>query len=1055
MSKKQYNTSLLGLLSSIKDRITNNDEYKLEDGLRDLGGEPSLDFRSVEEKNKDYWHPIKGSRQRWIQSIDNGTNPLVGIKNTIIPALIGAGVSQAPSIISSIPKTVKSGYQAIRKDPSLIKNGLLDLGIALGKGLLGGRAVDNGFKTFTGQNFDEYIAPMLGVSKDVASFLNPGYLFGGVNTGLRKAFNKRNASIKELSRLRDEASRISEEEESVSNIYKSLGEALKQNRLKNKPVDDEYWKLFHAYRNSPYYTRLRRKQTIKNNSQKRSKYYQTGVPEIVQIDIPIANEAELASRNYPFDITFNGRTSRLNTNVSGELITDIEWRPDGVLERRVTLSSMPIVKGDTRELQEGVSSYIDNLSSIMGDDGVVAGSLVGYKNGIIKATKNGESFIGPADTEIYTTQSRLQGLKDKLQFKSRRQNAVGGEKGESPYTFRSDIHPGEDTEINIIGEDADGMATGKLAHQIYRSLYPERYSQMMYDYTMNPNNYGQYGVIKSPSQLSLPIKAEDLYQMLRSNPQSMQHHLLTDMLSMETFTNPKNIKGKMRQFNVIFSEDPTSQQMYNDALNSLGRMNLGSQFKLGTDLYPNLSFDNIDANIQFLKEVYGLSDNVAAQYASNPAIMRNAFNTYNYEMSTGTRMVGNDVVAQKVPSGEQYHNPKIEMFLGNGAFSGGQGLGPGLNQLRLSPFGGWHPGKSRNSWDMNIVAMSQRPLTYHPEKIKTPLDLVAQTRRLNRPANELYAGDLATFNLSKPIVYDTDRMRQIRDLAMEADQPVYLSNDYIGGLSEPISSGATIATAQDHPELGSLLMNINGRIHHTPSDNTYYINTANQKYKDIVSEFSRTPIEERLENLHKVYWQPQKENVKFVPLKRIIKSSPFSGIRDVNWSLKRYGERPDLLSQRKQLTDKLSIEGQAEKTVAKDTRRRMYELQQEKSKLNRRERILQNQKDRYLQKKPELQTKKDDNKYKQFRSSIEKSNSESNIIGILSKYISLPTLSFIPLLMSNQIRKNNRREIEGYIDNGLDLSDPYIRHLIQHRDDRDNRRKLWELKYEKKDNKTN
>jgi hypothetical protein len=39
----------------------------------------------------------------------------------------------------------------------------------------------------------------------------------------------------------------------------------------------------------------------------------------------------------------------------------------------------------------------------MGDDGAVAGSLIHYKNGIFPATENGVNFIGPADTEIYTT----------------------------------------------------------------------------------------------------------------------------------------------------------------------------------------------------------------------------------------------------------------------------------------------------------------------------------------------------------------------------------------------------------------------------------------------------------------------------------------------------------------------------------------------------------------------------------------------------------------------------------------------------------------------------
>jgi hypothetical protein len=46
----------------------------------------------------------------------------------------------------------------------------------------------------------------------------------------------------------------------------------------------------------------------------------------------------------------------------------------------------------------------------MGDDGTVAGSLVHYKNGIFPATEKEGQLIGPADTEIYTTEQRLPNL---------------------------------------------------------------------------------------------------------------------------------------------------------------------------------------------------------------------------------------------------------------------------------------------------------------------------------------------------------------------------------------------------------------------------------------------------------------------------------------------------------------------------------------------------------------------------------------------------------------------------------------------------------------------
>lgn len=58
----------------------------------DLGGEPSNDTRSAAERNRDYWHPIKGARDRFRASMSNETNPLVGIERTILPSAAGAAL---------------------------------------------------------------------------------------------------------------------------------------------------------------------------------------------------------------------------------------------------------------------------------------------------------------------------------------------------------------------------------------------------------------------------------------------------------------------------------------------------------------------------------------------------------------------------------------------------------------------------------------------------------------------------------------------------------------------------------------------------------------------------------------------------------------------------------------------------------------------------------------------------------------------------------------------------------------------------------------------------
>lgn len=65
----------------------------------DLGGEPSNDTRSAAERNRDYWHPIKGARDRFKASMSNETSPLVGIERTILPSATGAALVTTPAAV--------------------------------------------------------------------------------------------------------------------------------------------------------------------------------------------------------------------------------------------------------------------------------------------------------------------------------------------------------------------------------------------------------------------------------------------------------------------------------------------------------------------------------------------------------------------------------------------------------------------------------------------------------------------------------------------------------------------------------------------------------------------------------------------------------------------------------------------------------------------------------------------------------------------------------------------------------------------------------------------
>lgn len=122
-----------------------------QDQLIDLGGEPSTDTRTAAERNRDYWHPIKGAKERFKSSMRNGTNPLVGLERTVMPAMTGAALVTTPATVVG--------------------------------GLLGSEAVNNA----TG-GFGQWLEGKVGIPAEVGEYLNPGAVYGG--KGLNVAKNK-------------------------------------------------------------------------------------------------------------------------------------------------------------------------------------------------------------------------------------------------------------------------------------------------------------------------------------------------------------------------------------------------------------------------------------------------------------------------------------------------------------------------------------------------------------------------------------------------------------------------------------------------------------------------------------------------------------------------------------------------------------------------------------------------------------------------------------------------------------------------------------------------
>lgn len=104
--------------------------------ITDLGGKPSTDNRTAAERNRDYWHPFKGAKERFKASM-----------RTVMP---GAALVTTPATVV--------------------------------RGILGSEAVNNA----TG-GFGQWLEGKVGIPAEIGEYLNPGAVYGG---GLNITKNK-------------------------------------------------------------------------------------------------------------------------------------------------------------------------------------------------------------------------------------------------------------------------------------------------------------------------------------------------------------------------------------------------------------------------------------------------------------------------------------------------------------------------------------------------------------------------------------------------------------------------------------------------------------------------------------------------------------------------------------------------------------------------------------------------------------------------------------------------------------------------------------------------
>lgn len=417
----------------------------------------------------------------------------------------------------------------------------------------------------------------------------------------------------------------------------------------------------------------------------------------------------------------------VQTPLSEEYTRDIKFNPstkEFYVERKGFPSTITN-NGEASRMQEVAGEIISDLQKEIGGDNngvplaVPTGSMLLVKAGVLKDV--------PHDVDLITTQSRYDALKQQLGVTNERE--LMGTKGYRINGSKDIFYDSEQkrfvptTEVSIIEESPSGRAMGKNALQMYVALHPVEARKFFKEYAAKfktkdtsedilrekgeySDKYGETGA----SELELPITAEELYREMASNPEAMLKYNIMQMLVSQ------KEKHGIRISQMI--ADPNTRPLIDEAIHQNQRFLFGldnTNLPSNSRIYPNLKFDDIKANEEFLNKL-----GFDKKLASDVDFMKTLTDRFYQCYYTGIR----DVYS----GGNRTNNSgfPVEDALATNFSTLGTTAGYGGNQLTSAEGGAWNYG---------IEGAIQNKITYHPETIKTPLDIfnrmVQNSKELN------------------------------------------------------------------------------------------------------------------------------------------------------------------------------------------------------------------------------------------------------------------------------------------------------------------------------------
>lgn len=424
---------------------------------------------------------------------------------------------------------------------------------------------------------------------------------------------------------------------------------------------------------------------------------------------------------------------------------------DILVSPNITRIKYPTARGVS--LEHPIFEYEKAINDLIGNNAHIAGSTPIYRRGYVLGAPN--------DLELVSTERRFPSIVTSLEGYNTTRHGNFGYDFNSRYGIN-----GNPVTTHIINENANGRAVGPIAHEYYSLLYPEEYRKL----TEAAIDEGfAKGKRITLDDIELPISAEDLYS--RITPEIQERKLLKDLFISD------NDKHVARAFQMLTSDNKAVRDKAVQSMREAIGHHFGKDYKLASETYPNLTFDNIEANEQFLKSL-----GLPPEYAKDPDIMRNIVDRWHIAETTQSRNTF-------VRKGDKIYLPDRSTM-------------ERAARSIYAPYNGNHSGIGGNtvinSGDGGVGGdfghIMQQRLTLYPEKINTPFDLINQENSLANIDIPIYDEFYAIGNAVRSgKLSEAKGIAKHKSLAEKYDIPAFYgeaysdNSRYVGNLVEPVA----------------------------------------------------------------------------------------------------------------------------------------------------------------------------------------------------------------------------------------------------------------------------